>query len=242
MFALAIPGYAQLNRGILEGTVTDPQGAAVPGVKVTVTAVDTNVVLPTTTNNVGYYRVVDLVPGKYQVHVEAAGFSPLDLTDIMVSPGQTFRQDAILKLGAARQTIEVSAAAAAIQTAPTDFATTVGTNAISEIPLQGRDLQQLVFLVPGVAANGPPGSSFGFNSQYGTFPDPTHLQGSDVSVNGGIGGTNAWYLDGNLNLSGGAESVVVNPSPDAVDEFNTASTTASRPNTGAVAERFLAWC
>lgn len=96
VFALAIPGYAQLNRGILEGTVTDPQGAAVPGVKVTVTAVDTNVVLPTTTNNVGYYRVVDLVPGKYQVHVEAAGFSPLDLTDIMVSPGQTFRQDAIL--------------------------------------------------------------------------------------------------------------------------------------------------
>jgi len=221
VLALALPGHAQLNRGILEGTVSDPQGAAVPGVKVTVTAVDTNVVLPTTTNSTGYYRVVDLVPGKYQVHFEAMGFSPLDLTEIAVPPGQTIRADAALKIGAALQTIEVSAASQMVQTSATDFSTTVATNVIDQIPLQGRDLQQLVFLVPGVAANGPPGSSFGFNSQYGTFPDPTHLQGTDVSVNGGIGGTNAWYLDGNLNLSGQAESVVVNPSPDTVEEFNT---------------------
>ena len=223
LLALAVPGYAQLNRGIIEGTVTDPQGAAVPGVKVTVTAVDTNVVLPTTTNSVGYYRVVDLVPGKYQVHIEASGFAPLDLTNILVSPDQTMRQDATLKLGAALQTVEVSAAAAMVQTAATDFATSVGTSALEQIPLQGRDLQQLVFLVPGVSANGPPGSAFGFNSQFGTFPDPTHLQGSDVSVNGGVGGTNAWYLDGNLNSSGGgmANTIVVNPSPDAVEEFAT---------------------
>ncbi|MGA2987750.1 MAG: TonB-dependent receptor [Terriglobia bacterium] len=218
-FALAGPGYAQLNRGILEGTVTDPQGAFIPGVKVTVTAVDTNVVLPTTTNNAGYYRVVDLVPGTYQVHFEGSGFSPLDLTEIAVPPGQTIRADAALKIGTTRQTVEVSAALQMVQTAATDFSTTISTNALDQIPLQGRDLQQLVFLVPGVSGNGPPGSSFGFNSQYGSFPDPTHMQGSDISVNGGIGGTNAWYLDGNVNLSGQAESVIVNPSPDAVTEF-----------------------
>ena len=221
VLALVIPGNAQLNRGILEGTVTDPQGAAIPGVKVTVTAVDTNVVLPTVTNSAGYYRVVDLVPGKYTVHLEATGFSPLDVTDITVAPGQTIRADAKLNLGSTLQTLEVSAASALVQTAPTNFSTTVSTNTLENIPLQGRDLQQLVFLVPGVSGNGPPGSSFGFNSQYGAFPDPTHLQGSDVSVNGGIGGTNAWYLDGNLNLSGQAESVIVNPSPDAVSEFAT---------------------
>ena len=97
VLALVIPGNAQLNRGILEGTVTDPQGAAIPGVKVTVTAVDTNVVLPTVTNSAGYYRVVDLVPGKYTVHLEATGFSPLDVTDITVAPGQTIRADAKLE-------------------------------------------------------------------------------------------------------------------------------------------------
>jgi hypothetical protein len=91
---------------------------------------------------------------------------------------------------------------------------------VQDIPVQGRDLQQLVFLVPGVTnVGGPPGSNFGFNSQYGTFPDPTHTLGSDLAVSGGQGGANAWYLDGNLNISGFAENVVVNPSPDAVEEF-----------------------
>jgi len=221
VLALAAPVCAQLNRGILEGSVTDPQSGFIPGVKVTVTALDTNVTLPTTTNSAGYYRVVDLVPGKYQIHFEQSGFSPLDLTNIEVPAGQTIRADAQLKLGTTQQTVEVSATLAMLQTAPTDFSTTVGTTAIQDIPLAGRDLQQLVFMVPGVAGNGPPGSSFGFNSQYGTFPDPTHLQGTNVSVNGGVGGTNAWYLDGNLNLSGLAESVTVNPSPDAVTEFET---------------------
>src|SRR5205814_10615202 len=57
------------------------------------------------------------------------------------------------------------------------------------------------------------------NSQFGSFPDPTHALGSDLSVNGGQGGANAWYLDGNVNLSSFAENVAVNPTIDAVSEF-----------------------
>jgi hypothetical protein len=217
--ALATPSFGQLEHSVMEGIVTDPQGAFIPGVKVIVTATETNATLPTVTNSTGYYRVTSLVPGKYQVHFEASGFSPLDIKDIVVPAGQTIRTDAQLHLGATRQTIEVSSAAAILQTAATDFSATLGATAIQQIPLAGRDLQQLVLLVPGVVGNGPPGSSFGFNSEFGTFPDPTHMQGTDVSVNGGQTGTNAWYLDGNFNLSGVAESVVVNPSPDAVGEF-----------------------
>ena len=66
---------------------------------------------------------------------------------------------------------------------------------------------------------GPRGSNFGFGSEFGSFPDPTRANGSEISVNGGQGGDNAWYLDGNLNLSGFAENVAVNPAPDAVQEF-----------------------
>ena len=66
---------------------------------------------------------------------------------------------------------------------------------------------------------GPSGSVFGFNSQFGGFPDPTHIVGSGISVNGSQGGANAWYLDGTLNAIVGPESVVVNPAPDAVSEF-----------------------
>jgi hypothetical protein len=128
----------------LEETVTDPTGASIPGVKVTDTTVETNVVLPTTTNSTGYYRVVDLVPGTYQAHFDASRFSPLDLRGITVPPGQTIRADAGLKIGAARQRGEVSAALAMVQTAATDFSTTITRNALEQVLLQGRNLQQLV--------------------------------------------------------------------------------------------------
>jgi hypothetical protein len=216
----AAPLRAQLNRGVIEGLVTDPQGAVVPGVEVTITDVETNVSTPTKTNSAGYYHVPNLVPGKYRAHFLASGFSPLDVESIEVLAGEVIREDAQLKIGATSQRVEVTAAAQVVETAAANFSTTLQSSVIQNLPLAGHDLQQLVFLMPGVnVLAGPPGSNFGFNSEFGTFPDPTHVFGSDVSVNGGQGGTNAWYLDGNLNLVGFAENVAVNPSPDAVEEF-----------------------
>ena len=216
----AAPLRAQLNRGVIEGLVTDPQGAVMPGVEITITNVETNVSTSAKTNGAGYYHVPNLVPGKYRAHLVASGFSPLDVESIEVLAGQVLREDAQLKIGATSQRVEVTAAAQVVETAAANFSTTLQSSVIQNLPLAGHDLQQLVFLIPGVnVLTGPPGSNFGFNSEFGTFPDPTHVFGSDVSVNGGQGGTNAWYLDGNLNLVGFAENVAVNPSPDAVGEF-----------------------
>jgi hypothetical protein len=212
--------HAQLNRGSLEGVVTDPQGAVIPNVDVTVTSVERNETQLVKTNSAGYYRVEALIPGKYRAHFVAAGFSAVDITDIEVPAGQVIRVDTTMTVGQVLQKIEVTAAPSLVETAASNFSTTVGGSTVQEIPLQGRDLQQLVFLFPGVNSSaGPPGSNFGFNSSYGTFPDPTHELGSDLSVNGGQGGANAWYLDGNLNLSGLVENMAVDPSPDAVSEF-----------------------
>ncbi len=213
---------AQLNRGVIEGIVTDPQGAVVPGVSVTITAVETNVAQATKTNSSGYYRAVDLVPGKYRAHFVASGFSPVDVTEIEVPAGEVIKVDTQLKLGATREIVQVTAEVPLVETSASNFSTSLETRTVQEIPLQGRDLQQLVYLMPGVnPVGGPPGSNFGFNSEFGTFPDPTHVLGSDLSVNGGQGGANAWYLDGNLNLSSLAENIAVDPSPDAVSEFQT---------------------
>ena len=219
---------AQLNRGVIEGIASDPQGAMVPGVSVTVTNVDTNVTASLKTNSEGYYRVPDLVPGRYKVHFEISGFNSLDVADIDVLAGHVMRVDGQLRLGQTKETVEVNAAAALVETAPSNFSTTLGDRTVQEMPLQGRDIQQLVFLIPGAAqVGGPPGSNFGFSSQFGSFPDPTHLVGSDIAVNGGQGGENAWYLDGNLNISGFAENAAVNPSPDAVQEFQAITTALS---------------
>jgi hypothetical protein len=220
---------AQLNRGIIEGIVIDPQGASIAGADVTVTSVDTNVASATKTNNTGYYRAVDLVPGKYRVHIAAAGFNATDVVDVAIPAGQTVKVDAQMKLGSTQETVQVVAEVPLLETTASNFSHAVENRTIQEVPLQGRDLQQLAYLLPGVAnASGPPGSNFGFSSQFGSFPDPTYVQGSDLSVNGGQAGANAWYLDGNINLSGISENVAVNPSPDSVSEFQ-AITSAFAP-------------
>src|SRR5271166_4221072 len=77
----AVMAFAQLNRGIVEGTVTDPAGAAIVNASVKVTSLDTGTSYPTKTNDTGYYRAVDLVPGRYRVHIESTGFAPLDVVD-----------------------------------------------------------------------------------------------------------------------------------------------------------------
>jgi hypothetical protein len=212
--------HAQLNRGSLEGVVTDPQGGVIPSVDVTVTSVERNETQLVKTNSAGYYRVEALIPGKYRAHFVSPGFSAVDITNIEVPAGQVIRIDTTMKVGQVLQQIEVTAAPALVETSASNFSTTIGASTVDTIPLAGRDLQQLVFLFPGVNSTaGPPGSNFGFNSSFGTFPDPTHALGSDLSVNGGQGGANAWYLDGNLNLSGLLENMAVDPSPDAVSEF-----------------------
>jgi hypothetical protein len=220
MFGLATSVKAQLNRGVIEGVVTDPQGAFVPGVKVTITSVETAVSSVAVTNSAGYYHVVDLVPSTYHAHFVSKGFMGVDVSDIEVVAGSVVRVDARLKLGEARQEVQVTAASSLVETSPTNASTTLSTRLVQAIPLEGGDLQELAYLIPGVnPVLGPPGTNFGFNSEYGSFPDPTHVLGSDLSVNGGQPGDNAWYLDGNLNLVGFAENEAVNPSPDAVEEF-----------------------
>src|SRR5579863_10433559 len=116
---------AQLNRGVIEGLATDPQGAVVPGADVTIISLETNVSVTTKTNSTGYYRVVDLVPGSYRVHFELTGFAQLDLTGVQVVAGQVQRIDTKLELGAKRQQVEVSAAAVELQTSPTNSSTTL---------------------------------------------------------------------------------------------------------------------
>ncbi|MGA7925668.1 MAG: carboxypeptidase-like regulatory domain-containing protein, partial [Candidatus Sulfotelmatobacter sp.] len=200
--------------------MTDPQGAAMSGVGVTVINVATNVVTGTKTNDAGYYRAEALVPGTYRAHFAAHGFTSLDMTGIEVPAAQVIRVNTKLNVGSTNEKIEVKAELPMLETDASNFSSTLQPDIIQNVPLAGRDLQQLTFLLPGVNnVGGPPGSNFGFDSEFGTFPDPTHLLGSAIAVNGGQSGTNAWYLDGNLNISSFGENIVVNPSPDSVSEF-----------------------
>jgi len=220
---LVVAGLLQAspNRGAIQGTVTDAQKAVMPGVKVLVKNVETGIEMSLTTNSVGFFLAPELVPGRYLVRFEAAGFSVLEITDVIVKAGTTTIADGDMKIGQTSERVEVTAEPALLESAPSNFSTGVDTRYMQDLPLQGRDIQTLVQLFPGVVqSSGPSAAVFGTNSQFGGFPDPLHMVGSSVSSNGGQAGANAWFLEGSLNATVGAESTTVNPSPDAVQEFN----------------------
>ena len=218
---LATCAFASLDRGVIQGTVTDPQGSVIPGATVVVKNVDRNTETTLATNSAGFFLASELVPGKYLVRVTAPGFSAMETANVTVIAGGTTTVDAQLQVGSTTQQIQVTATPPLVENTPSNFTTNLQQTYIQAIPLAGRDIQALVQLIPGITqSTGPSGSLFGFNSQFGGFPDPLHLVGSGISANGSQGGANAWYLDGSLNAALGAENVVVNPSPDAVAEFN----------------------
>jgi hypothetical protein len=211
---------ASIDRGAIQGTVTDQQGAVVAGATVTIKNVDTNVETTLKTNTAGFYLATGLVPGKYVVRVLLTGFSALEIANVAVTAGTTFTADAQLKVGSTTQQVQVTAAAPLVETTASNFSTEVQSRYIADLPLPGRDIQGLVQLFPGVTqSTGPSTALFGFNSQFAGPPDPLHLLGSGISANGSQSGANAWYLDGSLNAALGPEAAVVNPSPDAVSEF-----------------------
>jgi hypothetical protein len=211
---------AQINRASISGVATDPEGRALANIEVVVTSLETNTSVTARTNSTGFYQVTDLVPGKYTVRFMEKGFATLEVHDVEALAGQPTRIDAKLVMATVQETVVVSAGAPLVETGSANQSTTLSESTIANVPMQGRDLQQLVFLIPGVnSVAGPPGSNFGFNSEFGTAPDPTFLLGSAVAVNGGQSGSNAWYLDGSLNISGFGENIAVNPSPDTVQEF-----------------------
>ena len=95
------------------------------------------------------------------MRVSVSGFSPVEIANVTVTPGTTTTVDVQLKVGAITETVEVSALPALVDSTPSNFATALQPGLINEIPLEGRDIQALVQLIPGVTqSSGPSGSLF----------------------------------------------------------------------------------
>jgi len=116
--------FAQAVYGSILGTVTDPQGAAVPNAKVTVTNQRKGTSDQTTTNPDGNYSVTHLIPDVYTVRVEAPGFKTVEYKDIIVSVDTGSRVDAQFQVGGTQETVEVTAEAPQLKTDRADVATT----------------------------------------------------------------------------------------------------------------------
>lgn len=191
--------------GSIVGTVTDSSGAIVEGAKVTLTNVGTDETKTGESDGSGNYRFLSLIPGFYRVSVEKAGFKRVTRDGIQVVVQGSARNDIALQVGDVGQTVEVSAQAVALQTETATISQAVQGRNVTEMPLNGRNVYNLIALVPGVV-----------------------MEGGAPQIGGGVANQNATYVDGVSMNTGYFNSTAAAPPQDAVEEFRvqTNSTTA----------------
>ncbi|HET6144931.1 MAG TPA: TonB-dependent receptor [Candidatus Acidoferrales bacterium] len=153
-FAYSYPLHAQVAGASLSGTITDAQGGAVAGAKVSVKNGATGIVTDTTTNGSGAYNLVNLKPAEYDVSVTATGFNTTT-TKLTLTVGAQQELSLSLKVGEMSQLVEVTGAAPVIETENATLSGNVQSAQIVELPLNGRDWASLAVLEPGVVAVRP---------------------------------------------------------------------------------------
>ncbi|MBX3276424.1 MAG: TonB-dependent receptor [Acidobacteria bacterium] len=141
---------AQALYGSVIGNVTDPQGALLPGVRVVITNTGTGLSLDATTDESGAYVFRNLLPGNYDMVLSHSGFRELRQSGISVTAGNPRRLDVTLQIGAAQDTVTVTADAATLRTEKADLSTEINSLQVISLPLnQYRNYQTLLNLVPG---------------------------------------------------------------------------------------------
>jgi hypothetical protein len=195
--------YAQAVATIY-GTVTDPGGAVIPGVAVTITQTATGAARELTTDDSGNYVGVQLPVGSFTVRARATGFKEASQTGIVLQVNDNRRVDIQLQVGEVTERIEVQAASAQVETRTGTISEVIDQQRISELPLNGRNPVQLQALVAGVGRRG------GRDQQ----------QNETIAVNGSAFRGNNYALDGGDNHDPFFNTPAPFPNPDALQEFS----------------------
>ena len=146
-----LPASAQALYGSITGTVTDQQGAAIPGAAVTATNTGTGLQVTAVTDKDGNYTFRNLLPGSYDLGAALQGFRELKQTGLRVSAGNPVRVELKLEVGTLAETVNVVSETTLLQTEKADLSTELGSKEIVNLPLnQFRNYQALLNLSPGV--------------------------------------------------------------------------------------------
>ena len=198
---------AQQNYGTILGTVTDPTGAVVPGVTVTVTDTGTGNTRQTTTDKDGFYQVLSLPIGNYTVGVEKEGFKHNVTQPTQLLINQNLRMDMKMEIGTKGEVITVEGQNAGIETVSSTVGQSITSRPLVDLPLNGRNMLDLALLQPGVAPADNPGNT---GAASGTMA---------FSIAGGRNDSTTFILDGGNNNNLLSNGVVFNPNPDTIAEF-----------------------
>src|SRR5207245_2855147 len=190
------------------GTVTDPQGNAIVGGKVTVTSLTKTTVFEGTTNESGNYTVTHLIPDDYKIRIEAPGFKGFEIPSVRVDADAAVKIDAQLQVGGVTQTVEVTGEVPQLKTDRADVAIQFNEKYVSELPLLNRNFTNLQLLSPGTQ------KLVGWS--HAATENPQGAQ--QIFVNGQHFSGTAFELDGTDNQDPILGIIVVNPNLDAVQE------------------------
>lgn len=225
---------AQFRAG-LQGSVTDTNGAVVPGATVKLTNKETNQTRQTTTGEEGFYRFSALPPGLYTLLVERNNFKKSIVEDVKIDAEALKGQDVVLETGGIQEVVTVEADQATLDTEDASIRKTISTEEVLRLPQIGRDPYELVRLAPGVFGDGARTGSGGSSG----LPNTSGPGGSDVgifatenrpaiSANGQRVSANNFQIDGvsvNSQTWGGA--AVITPTQEIVKEVQVTSSTYS---------------
>jgi hypothetical protein len=220
LLTAAIPVLAQVTGGTILGTIKDPSGAGIADAKITITEVNKGTSTEYRTDQNGDYVAPFLIPGIYRVVAEKEGFQRGVSADIPLQVDQKARMDMTLQVGQVSQTLEVVATAPLVRSDSAELGEVINQHAVEQLPLNGRNFAQLVYLVPGVT-QGQAGENLSGASTFNP------RAASDFNALGSQANANAWLVDGIMDNEYTFNTVMVQPSVESVQEFKVLTGTYS---------------
>jgi hypothetical protein len=232
LLACGVKASAQIATGDILGSVTDPSGAAIPGASVRIENTGTRVIRGTKSNEAGAYTFTQVDPGTYHLTITMTGFKSFSTSTLALVASDRARVDASLTVGSSGETIEVTSQVSALQTDSTNVGANIDSRAISDLPLNGRNVYNLVQVSPGVNA----GAASSLTS--GQRPDDRR-QSSSVSANGQYELVNNNLVDGLDNNERFKGLILLRPSVEAIQsvrvDINTYTAEVGRTAGAAIA-------
>jgi len=207
-FAFAASCFSQMNTASISGELKDPSGAVIPRAPVTATQQSTQLRSSAVTDQNGRFAFEQLSPGAYVLTVNASGFKPLQLPDVVLHAGERVTQDLTLEVGEISQAVPVQAAVGTLETDSAEIRDIIENSQVEDLPLKNRQFLDLTLLSEGVV--NPPG---------GTRGDSLQQTGKLINILGQRTGHNLFLVDGSSVTDEYYNNVVLNPSPDDIEEF-----------------------
>lgn len=214
--------FGQAATGGVNGTVTDPAKAAIPGATVTLKNLGTNIENTAPTNASGVFTFINVQPGQYTFTVKDPGFKTAEVPQFTVGVNQTVTEDVSLSVGGVNESVVVQGQAELVQMSSTELGSVIAQHAVEELPLNGRNFTQLLTLTPGATpVSTSQSASIGTNDgNTVALPNSSY---SNPSIHGQWNRSSIYYLDGVINTDFRTTTYTLLPEIDLIQEFKVQS-------------------